>query len=85
MEEKEKDWKKRRKIDQLKGTDTTPELVLHRTLEKAGRIKSIAVAILWDNNAIDTDWSNALTSELNLMADVLKQHVFNSLWSPDDE
>lgn len=41
----------------LPGTPLTPEVVLHRTLNKKSRIKAIAVVIQWDDDSFDTDHS----------------------------
>lgn len=48
----------------LPGTKLTPEVVLHRTLNKADRIKAVAIVIQWDDDTYDTDWSQMKTSEL---------------------
>lgn len=46
----------------------TPEVVLHRTLNKVKRIKSVVVVIQWDDETFDSDWSGQKTSELALSA-----------------
>lgn len=48
----------------LPGTPLTPEVVLHRTLNKKARIKSVAVVIQWDDDSFDTDHSLMSVSTL---------------------
>lgn len=61
-------YRHRRKLVHLPGTDLTPEVVLARTLQKCSRIKQVAVVILWDDGTYDTDYSNMMVSELVLSA-----------------
>lgn len=41
----------------LPGSRLTPEVVLHRTLNKISRIKGVAIVIQWDDDTFATDWS----------------------------
>ena len=52
------------RLVQLPGTETSPQLVLHRTLDKLAHIKAITVVIQWNNNEYTTDWSQMRVSEL---------------------
>ena len=52
------------KLVHLPGTKLTPEVVLHRTLNKTEHIKAVAVIILWNNDEIATDWSQMKLSEI---------------------
>lgn len=52
------------KLIHLPGTTVTPQLVLHRTLDKLDHIKAITIIIQWTNDEIATDWSQMRVSEL---------------------
>lgn len=41
----------------LPGTKLTPEVVLHRALNKLPHIKSVVVLVQWENGTFATDWS----------------------------
>lgn len=56
------------KIVHLPGTTLTPEVVVHRTLQKLDRIKAVLVVIQWDDETFDLDWSQMKTSELCMAA-----------------
>ena len=56
------------KLFHLLNTKLTPEVVLHRTLNKLDRIKAVAVVIQWDDDTYDTDWSQMRVSELCMAA-----------------
>ena len=58
----------KRKLRHLPGTALSPELVLHRTLEKLERIKSVVVVIQWDDDTFDVDWSAMGSSGTLLVA-----------------
>lgn len=59
----------------LPGTELTPEVVLHRTLNKKHRIKSVVVAIVWDDSTISLDWSEITNGEMALAAIALMQET----------
>lgn len=61
----------KRTLHHFPGTKVTPELVLHRTLEKVPRIKGVVVAIIWDDGSINADWSSMKSSELLMAARVM--------------
>lgn len=48
----------------LPGTVLTPEVVLHRTLDKVEHIHAIVVTIVWKNGQVASDWSQMKVSEL---------------------
>lgn len=52
----------------LPGTTLTPEVVLHRTLNKLPDIKAIAIVIQWNDDTFDTDWSQMRVSEICMAA-----------------
>ena len=58
------DWKRKRKVATLPGGAASPQQVLARTLDKAPRIKSVVVGILWDDDSSDFDWSSMKMSDL---------------------
>jgi hypothetical protein len=60
------------KLVHLPGTQLTPGVVLHRTLNKLDRIKAVAVVIQWDDDTFDVDWSQQKTSELVMSAAVYR-------------
>jgi len=52
------------KMVHLPGTKLTPEVVLHRTLQKLEHIKAVTVMIQWNDDSYDADWSQMKVSEL---------------------
>lgn len=66
------------KVVHLPGTTLTPEVLLHRTLSKASRIKAVTVVIQWDDDSFDADWSSMKTSELVMAALVLDENARNT-------
>lgn len=59
----------------LPGAKVSPEVLLHRTLNKVDRIKAVTVIIQWDNDTFDCDWSSMKTSELCMASVILGVHV----------
>lgn len=55
----------------LPGTKLTPEVVLHRTLNKKARIKGVALVIQWDDDSFETDWSAMSIADFNMAARTL--------------
>lgn len=55
----------------LPGTPLTPEVVLHRTLNKCARIKAVVVIIKWDDDSFDTDHSLQSVADLAMAARML--------------
>ena len=72
------------KLVHLPGTELTPEVVLHRTLNKNGRIKAVMVVIQWDDESFDTDWSMMKVSELCMGIRVLERDVDNTLFGGEN-
>ena len=56
----------------LPGTRLTPEVLLHRTLNKLPRIKAIAMVIQWDDDTMDVDHSSMQVSTLQMTAAMLR-------------
>ena len=69
----------------LPGTKLTPEVVLHRTLNKIDRIKSVAIVICWDDDTYDTDWSQQQLNVLCTGALVLQHKAMEALVGGDPE
>lgn len=67
--------RKTRKIVHLTGTRLSPEVVLARTLEKAGRMKAVFVIVQWDDTTFDMDWSQVSISELCMASKILDRYV----------
>lgn len=63
-------WRQRRKIVRLPGVVLTPEAVAASTLEmsREGLIKSVVVAIQWEDGTVDLDWSNMKADTATWMA-----------------
>lgn len=59
----------------LPGTKLSPEVVLHRTLNKLKRIKNVVVIIQWDDDSMDIDWSEMKASELAMASLLLSQQA----------
>lgn len=59
------------KIRRLPGARTSPDTVLHQTIEKLPRIKAVAMVIVWDDGSFDTDWSVMKATELCTAARLL--------------
>lgn len=63
----------------LPGTRLSPEVLLHRTLNKVGRMKAVTVIIQWDDDTFDCDWSSMKTSELCMAEKVFDEEVRKAL------
>lgn len=63
------------KLVHLPGTVLTPEVVLHRTLNKSEHIKSVAVVIQWADGSFDVDWSQMQMSEMCMASMVIQKQV----------
>ncbi len=73
----------------LRGADTTPELVLRRTLDKVGEIKAVSLVFMWTDEAgsVSTDWSHMKLSELLWMSESLRLEVADRIraaWVPSE-
>jgi len=61
------------------GAPLTPEVVLHRTLNKLEHIKGVTVIIQWKaDESFSVDWSTMNKSELYMSARVLDQTAVES-------
>lgn len=63
------------KLVSLPGSSVSPEVSLHRTLNKLDRIKAVAVIIQWDDGTFNCDWSTFKISELCMAAKVFSMEV----------
>lgn len=57
----------------LPGTKLTPEVALHRTLNKVANIKAVAIVIQWNDETFDVDWSLMRASDLCTMGVLLQE------------
>lgn len=64
-----------RKLVPLRPDDTTARITLERTLDKADRIKAVAIVIQWDDDTYDCDWSTMKASELCMALIVLQEQT----------
>lgn len=68
------------KLVHLPGTAVSPQLVLHRTLDKLEHIKAVTVIIQWHNDEIATDWSQMRVSELCMALLTLEEQVKKTMF-----
>ena len=73
------------KIVSLPGAAVSPQVVLHRTLDKLEHIKSITITIQWNNDEIATDWSQMLVSELCMHAMHLDEQVKKTMFDGENK
>ena len=64
----------------LPGTRLTPEVVLHRTMNKLEHIKAVVVIIQWDDETFNVDWSQMKASELAMSSLILNQTATDVLY-----
>ena len=64
----------------LPGAKLTPEVLLHRTLNKKERIKAVVVVIQWDDMSFDVDWSSMELRDLSMGLLTLEAHVQRELF-----
>lgn len=64
----------------LPGTPLTPEVVLHRTLNKKDRIKSVVVVIQWDDDSFATDHSLQSVASLSMAARMVDKLVDRTMF-----
>ncbi len=67
----------------LPGTRLTPEVTLHRTLNKLDRIKAVVVVVQWDDDTFDADWSQMKASELAMAALILNKQATDIIFCVD--
>lgn len=68
----------------LPGTPLTPEIVLHRTLNKKERIKAVVVVIHWDDDTFDTDHSLQSVAILAMAARMLDKLVDRTMFEQEE-
>jgi len=72
-----------RKLVPLRAQDTTARVVLERTIDKADRIKSVAIVIHWDDDTFALEWSTMQNGTFACMAILLNQEAQKSLVARD--
>lgn len=72
------------KLVHLPGSELTPEVVIHRTLDKLAHIKSVTITIQWKNDEIATDWSQMRVSELCMHALHLTEQVKKTMFDGEN-
>jgi hypothetical protein len=72
------------KLVHLPGTAVSPELVLHRTLDKLEHIKSVTITIQWHNDELATDWSQMRVSELCMHSMNLEEQVKKTMYDGEN-
>lgn len=68
----------------LPGAKLSPEVLLHRTLNKLDCIKSVVVIIQWDDESFACDWSTMKISELCMAEKVLSLSVADDIRNKAD-
>lgn len=69
----------------LPGTRLTPDVVLHRTLNKVERLKGVVVLLKWDDDTWDADWSQLKVSELCVASMILQSQAMRVLNGDEPE
>ena len=72
------------KLVQLPGTAVSPQLVLHRTLDKLAHIKAVTIIIQWNNDEYATDWSQMRVSELCMVSMHLNEQVKKTMFEDEN-
>ena len=72
------------KLVHLPGTAVSPQLVLHRTLDKLAHIKAVTIIIQWNNDEIATDWSQMRVSELCMASMPLEEQCKRTMFSGEN-
>ena len=67
----------------LPGTPLTPEVVLHRTLNKRDHIAAVAIVIQWKDGTFDTDHSLMSVADLCMAARMLDKTVDDTMFGRD--
>lgn len=73
------------KIRIFPGSRVSPEVLLHRTLDKVKRIKAVTAIIQWDDDTYSCDWSSMKVSELCMAEKILAIEVFKELGDNKDD
>lgn len=72
------------KIVHLPGTDLTPEVVLHRTLDELHKIKSVVVVIHYKDDSTVIDYSRQPISTVAVSAVLLHSRASKLLTEGDE-
>lgn len=73
------------KLIHLPTSRLTPEVVLHRTLNKVKDISAVAVVIKWNDNTMEVDWSCMAISELCMASMVLDNTAQREMTRPAED
>lgn len=73
-----------RKLVCLRHVDTTPQIVLLRTLDKVDHIQGVAIVIKWKKGTYDADWSMLSGGEFALMALILSEEARRKSCGPPE-
>ncbi len=73
-----------RKLVTMPGVSVSPEVLLHRTLQKLLRIKAVTVVIQWDDDTMDVDWSSQPAGHLCMAAMILNEQARRIAIGEDD-
>lgn len=73
------------KLVALPGATLSPQVLLHRTLNKTARIKAVAVIIQWDDNSFSCDWSSMKMSELCMAEKIFALDVTRHIGGSESE
>lgn len=76
-------WEYDPKIVHLPGTKLTPTTVLHRTLDKVAKLKSVVVLMQWDDDTYAVDWSTTRVADLCTMSMMMDEHARRVLYQQD--
>jgi len=73
------------KLVHLPGTAVSPQLVLHRTLDKLEHIKAVTVIIQRNNDEYATDWSQMRVSELCMASMHFDEQVKKTMFTGENK
>ena len=75
------------KLRHLTGTPSSPELILHQTLEQIDEIEAVMVGIRWKGERVEMigHWSSMSKMELVFLLKTLSMMVEDSLREEDAE
>ena len=64
----------------MPNTKLTVDVVLHRTLQKSDKLKSVIVIMQWDDDSMSMDWSSQQTRDMCMASKVLDRKIQNELY-----
>ena len=70
----------KRTIVHMPNTKLTVDIVLHRTLQKSDKLKSVIVIMQWDDDSMSVDWSSQQTRDMCMASKVLDRKIQNELY-----